>query len=111
MKSARPHAVDVGAIERAIERVIDPCSIAIGRPQNLIEMGLLDELACDEAGRVTVALVLTDPACFFFRDIARFVTDAILEVSGVTAVDVEIVRDKMWMPVSLRGPTAPVPRK
>jgi len=88
-------ARDVAAIEKALEAVIDPCSKAIGRPLDIVTMGLVQEITM-EGGKVTVTIILTDSMCYFFGDIERFVTDVLIDLPGVDEVDVQISKTTLW---------------
>jgi len=49
---------------RAIDKIVDPCSMALGRPIGLAGMGVIAELSEDE-GRVAVEVLPTFPTCMF----------------------------------------------
>ncbi len=85
------------AVLAQLGTVLDPCSIGMGVPVNLEEMGLVEEVRVD-SGHVHVRLVLTDTSCVFFGDIRRHVVDAIRVLEGVDDVAVEIDASIMWTP-------------
>jgi metal-sulfur cluster biosynthetic enzyme len=91
-----------GEVENAIATVIDPCSIAMGRPLTLVEMGLVEGIEI-EGGSVTVKLVLTDPMCFLQADLFRAVEDAVSDLPGVDECVVEVDGDVLWTPDRMRG--------
>jgi metal-sulfur cluster biosynthetic enzyme len=47
-----------------LEPVMDPCSIRIGQPLNILELGLVDELEVDES-TVRCTITLTSAICPF----------------------------------------------
>ncbi len=52
------------AVLAAIDRIVDPCSQALGRPVGLVGMGIIERL--DITGNaVSVSLLPTFPACLF----------------------------------------------
>jgi metal-sulfur cluster biosynthetic enzyme len=81
-------------IEAALARVIEPCSIAFGKPISIVEMGLIEriELRGDHAD---VTLCLTDAACVHFAGMQRFIRDELLEVASV---EVRQTLDLLWTP-------------
>lgn len=89
--------IDVARLTTALAKVKDPCSLAMGRPLDIVSMGLVEDIMVDK-GSVTVSMVLTDAACVFFRDISRFVEDVLREVPGVEEVDVQISSTTLWSP-------------
>jgi metal-sulfur cluster biosynthetic enzyme len=90
-------------LEAALGQVMDPCSLSMGAPTDIWEMGLVEGLEVD-GGEVRVQLVLTDPSCVFFRGIRSHVVDALLAVPGVEAVEVELVAGVVWTPERMRRP-------
>jgi metal-sulfur cluster biosynthetic enzyme len=70
-----------------LARVAEPCSIAMGTPANIWEMGLVEEDTL-QGGRARVVLCLTNPACINYAAIARYVTDALMQLNAVDAVEV-----------------------
>jgi metal-sulfur cluster biosynthetic enzyme len=87
--------VDRGAVEKALERVQDPCSLAMNHPMDIVTMGLVESIDI-HAGRVEITMILTDPNCFFFTSIERYITDVVMEVPGVTEIDVDISGTTLW---------------
>ena len=88
-------------IEKALELVIDPCSKAMGSPMDIVSMGLVERIDID-GGKVTITVILTDAACFFFTQIEQFVTDVVSVLPGVTEVDVQISSTTLWGPERMR---------
>ena len=91
------------ALLAALRSVVDPCSIGLGAPTDIWQMGLIERLEVDGT-RVRVGLVLTDPACVFFRGIRSYVVDALSAVPGVESVDVELLAGMVWTPDRMQPP-------
>jgi metal-sulfur cluster biosynthetic enzyme len=91
-EAARATARDV---VRALETVQDPCSVAMQSPMNLVHMGLVEAVEVVD-GAVRIELLLTDPMCFFFKDILESVQDAVRPVPGVSTVDVRLSHNELW---------------
>jgi metal-sulfur cluster biosynthetic enzyme len=85
-------------VERAIATVLDPCSIAMGRPMDLVTMGLINDIEVGDDGHVTVHLLLTDPMCFVQGDIARAIQEAVAPVPGVDECVVRLDTADLWTP-------------
>lgn len=84
-------------VERALTRVVDPCSIATGVPIGLPNMGLVKGIDVD-GGHVTVTLRLTSPACFQVGIILKAAERAVGELPGVTEVTCRIDYEQDWTP-------------
>jgi len=90
---------------RQLAQVPEPCSIAMGAPANICEMGLVEEVTLRE-GTARVVLCLTDPACINYGRIVRYVTDALMQLDGVDRVEVTQTTEVLWTPdrVTIRSP-------
>lgn len=82
-------------VQRALSTVLDPCSVAMGRPLDLVTMGLISDVVAD-GGRVKVKVLLTDPTCFAQAEIIKAVDEAVLGVRGVDDSTVEFDGDQLW---------------
>ncbi len=72
----------------ALDQVVDPCSVAHGRPLSVIDMGLVRGV--EEAdGAVTIKLFLTSPVCTMIGKFQEMAEDALLPIPGVERVTVE----------------------
>ena len=88
-------------IVAALRTVADPCSLAMGAPIDVWDLGLVQEV--EEAdGHVTVHLLLTDFSCSYFRDMRRHIIDALLAVPGVDTAEVTLSTDSLWSPDLMR---------
>lgn len=65
-------------------------------PVNIYDLGLIYDLAVDDAGTVAVQMTLTAPACPVAGTMPGLVDQAIRAVDGVSSVSVELVWDPPW---------------
>jgi metal-sulfur cluster biosynthetic enzyme len=85
----------------ALGNIVDPCSRTTTQPMNIVELGLIDVAGIRVAGaRVEVSLLLTDPMCVYFRDIAAWIT-AELHAIGASEVHVS-TSEGLWTPSRIR---------
>lgn len=66
-------------------------------PLNIVDLGLIYKVELDE-GKVQVEMTLTAQGCPSHTEISRDVKMALLNVPGVTDVDVRVVWDPPWGP-------------
>jgi len=85
------------AVLRRLAEVPEPCSILMGGAMNIREMGLIEDVQIHE-GRVCVELVLTDASCPHFQGMQRYITDLLMELDGIAAVEVTISTRILWTP-------------
>lgn len=85
-----------------LDRIKDPCSLAMHDPMSLVEMGLVDRIDIGEDGAVTVTLCLTDTACVHFNSMRAYIRDALLPLAGVASVDVRQTLDELWTDERIR---------
>lgn len=81
----------------ALDTIMDPCSIASGRPLSVIGLGLVaaEDIVID-GDRVEVGLVLTDPMCSFYRNISTAIQTELTAI-GFARVDIA-TRPQLWEP-------------
>lgn len=84
-------------VYRALEEVYDTCSLFNRTNLNIVEMGLVREIKQRE-GTVHVRLLLTDPMCVYFFEIAQQVESVLKRLPGVERVDIESTTDTLWEP-------------
>lgn len=65
---------------------------------NIIDIGLVYDIAIDEAGQVHVKMTLTSPGCPAGPEIVGDVKRTIEDLEGVTGAEVEIVWEPYWTP-------------
>jgi ATP-binding protein involved in chromosome partitioning len=82
-------------IRGALRSVQDPCSVVLGDPVTIEDLGLIEQIVID-GPKVCVHLVLTIPNCVMFLDISASVRAAIQELEGVQEVDVRLDHQTEW---------------
>jgi metal-sulfur cluster biosynthetic enzyme len=65
---------------------------------NIIDIGLVYDVAIDETGHVQVKMTLTSPGCPAGPEIVGDVKRTIEDLEGVTGAEVEIVWEPYWTP-------------
>jgi ring-1,2-phenylacetyl-CoA epoxidase subunit PaaD len=81
-------------IRRALAEVHDPCSVVLGDPVTIEDLGLIERIQID-GRQVRVHLVLTIPNCVMFLDISASIRAAI-EQLGDLEVDVRLDHHIEW---------------
>ncbi|HEX8705223.1 MAG TPA: hypothetical protein VF815_40705 [Myxococcaceae bacterium] len=80
-----------------IQTIPDPCSLSVGVPLGIGEMGLLQSLTY-EAGRVNVRLQITSPMCTMAIYFMREIEQRLLSDERVQSVNVEFDHSLEWKP-------------
>jgi metal-sulfur cluster biosynthetic enzyme len=83
-------------VDRALDAVHDPCSVAVNAPLTIRDMGLVLERRVDEGGRAYVRLCVTGPSCILVGSIIRGVEEQVGAVPGISAVQVAIDAGHVW---------------
>jgi metal-sulfur cluster biosynthetic enzyme len=65
---------------------------------NIIDIGLVYDVAVTDAGVAIVKMTLTSPGCPAGAEITDDVKRTLLDLEGITAVDLEIVWEPFWTP-------------
>lgn len=65
---------------------------------NIIDIGLVYDVAIDETGHVQVKMTLTSPGCPAGPEIVGDVKRTVEDLEGVTGAEVEIVWEPYWTP-------------
>jgi metal-sulfur cluster biosynthetic enzyme len=86
------------AIEAALGRVFDPCSLAANAPVSIVDMGLVLGWRVDEAGNVTVRMCVTSPCCTLAPNIAAGAERELRRIDGLAEVTVEMDAATFWTP-------------
>jgi metal-sulfur cluster biosynthetic enzyme len=86
------------AVRAALERVVDPCSIATGTAISLPEMGLIKDVREKGGGRVIVDLRLTSPFCFQIGLMLERIQEVTRGLAGVREVTVAVDHGDEWLP-------------
>lgn len=69
-------------VRNALRKVMDP-ELA----HNIVELGIIQNIEVDN-GEVDIDMELTSPHCPFANDIMRMVKEAVMNLPGVTEVDI-----------------------
>ena len=80
-----------------LERVLDPCSCLTEQPMNIVELGLVEEVAI-EGTVVRVELVPTTPLCLYMAQIIDEAETEICTLDWVTAVHIAQNVEILWRP-------------
>ncbi len=88
-----PTAPTAEAIRKAIRAVKDP-----ELNLNIIDIGLVYDVAASEEGDVHVKMTLTSPGCPAGAEIIDDVKKVAGDLEGVRNVEVELVWDPYWTP-------------
>lgn len=88
--------VDKDDVQNALEQVIDPCSIGVGRPTSVVQLGLVEKVSIQDA-MVHVELILTDPVCPYARSLVEATRESLRCLEGIDRVEVEISKT-VWSP-------------
>ena len=84
------------AILATLDAVKDPCSLTMGCPLGMVEMGLVRHISIEE-GAVNISLRLTSPGCDFFALFQQAIIEQIGLLAGVRSVAVQIAyEDLSW---------------
>jgi metal-sulfur cluster biosynthetic enzyme len=94
--------IDRNSVAHALDRVVDPCSNAMGEPLGLREMGLTTNVEIDDAvGEVRVTLRLTSPCCAYGPTMADAARSELERIRGVASAIVEIDHGLVWTPAAI----------
>lgn len=81
------------AARKALKQVKDP---ELGL--NIIDIGLIYDVAVDEEGVVHVKMTLTSPGCPSGAEIMQDAKLVLEQQEGVTAAEIELVWEPYWTP-------------
>lgn len=65
---------------------------------SIVDLGLVYDIAVDDAGAVEVKMTLTSPGCPSGPEIMNDAEQAVRAVEGVTDVTIELVWEPYWTP-------------
>lgn len=80
-------------LRKALRQVKDP---ELGL--NIIDIGLVYDVAIDDAGIVKVTMTLTSPGCPAGGEIMEDVKAVLGQLEGVTEVQIDLVWEPYWTP-------------
>ncbi len=83
----------VEPVREALRRVIDP---ELG--WNIVDLGLVYEVAVEEGGVVHITMTTTTPGCPATNYLKRGAGEAASDVPGIEFVDVQLTYEPRWMP-------------
>lgn len=92
------------AVRDVLRDVPEPCSLLMGAPTNITDMGLVGDVVVAGAV-VSVELVLTDASCVHFAAMTRYVQDLVGALDGVERVHVTASTSTMWTPERAVNPS------
>ncbi len=99
--------IDAQAVDDALNRVVDPCSNALGEPLGLREMGLIPSVVIDEGlGSVTVTMCVTSACCAYGPTMARAAEAELARLHGVRSATVTLDYSVVWTPDDIEGTAA-----
>jgi metal-sulfur cluster biosynthetic enzyme len=87
-------------VRAALDRVVDPCSIATGVPITLADMGLIAGVEVD-AGEAVVHLRVTSPFCMHIGNMQERIVAVVGEVDGIREARVEVDDGMEWLPTMI----------
>lgn len=98
-------------VRAALDEILDPCSVAAGRPLGLVEMGLVQDLRIDQDGTVSILLRMTFPGCMMMPNLAGAAEERTARIPGVSTVEVDIDTAMTWTPAAMvpRTSSSPAP--
>jgi metal-sulfur cluster biosynthetic enzyme len=65
---------------------------------NIIDIGLIYDVEVSETGKVDVRMTLTSPGCPAGAEIMDDVRETLMDLEGVTEVEIELVWEPYWTP-------------
>ncbi|MCU0619869.1 MAG: metal-sulfur cluster assembly factor [Gemmatimonadales bacterium] len=65
---------------------------------NIIDIGLVYDVAVDEEGAAKITMTLTSPGCPSGAEIMEDARRVVADLEGVTKVEVELVWEPYWTP-------------
>lgn len=89
-------------VSAALDRVVDPCSSAMGMPLGLVAMGLVKGIQHDTAsGTIEVRLRLTSPCCAYGEVLADAARRELEQLPAVVTATVVVDYSAGWTPVDI----------
>ena len=106
MQGSDAGTIDQASIEAALATVYDPCSIAAGRPQSLVDMGLLTDWSLAD-GVLHLTFAVTFAGCTMAPHFMAAAEAELAKLPGVRAVATRVDTGFVWSPDRMRS-VAPV---
>lgn len=92
--AAAPHPVISSETARKALRAVKDPELGL----NIIDIGLVYDVAVDDAGVAHVKMTLTSPGCPAGAEITDDVKKTLLDLDGINDVDLELVWEPYWTP-------------
>jgi len=89
--------VSKDAVIDELSTVLDPCSCKTEEPVNIVDLGLVENVAVDD-GAVSIRLVLTSNVCMYFVEMSEEIIERVGDIEGVEDVEVDQETEKVWTP-------------
>jgi metal-sulfur cluster biosynthetic enzyme len=70
-----------------LRHIFDPCSVRLGTPTNILDLGLIDGIEADDT-RVRCHVTLTSPACPLAGELYEAIEGALARLAWGRAVEV-----------------------
>lgn len=80
-------------VYKELKQVFDP-----EIPVNIVDLGLVYDVALDEAGACTITMTLTSQSCPEARTIPEVMKRRVNALPGVTGTQIQIVWEPAWSP-------------
>lgn len=90
-----PETADEKRVLDQLRTVLDPCSCFTDEPVNIVDLGLIEDVAVVD-GTARIELLLTSPGCTYLPYIERDVEEQIGSLLGIHDVEVEQTTDRVW---------------
>lgn len=74
----------------------DPCSVGMGKRVDIVSLGLIESVTV-QGTVAAVSIVLTQPTCWYFPAITRYIREALLDLDGIDDVTVTVAPE-LWVP-------------
>ncbi|WP_180953977.1 metal-sulfur cluster assembly factor [Bacillus sp. M6-12] len=85
-------------IRNILSEVVDPCSVAMGVPLNVLDMGLLKNIEEKENGEVAIHLRITSPMCTMVSYFIKEIEERTNEFPGIGNVICVVDNGIEWEP-------------
>jgi metal-sulfur cluster biosynthetic enzyme len=89
--------ITMDAVNEALDKVIDPCSVAVGVPMSMRQMGLVRHVGILPGGIVEVHLRMTSPGCHMGALVFEpAIREEIGKIPSVTEVRIDFLEAIGW---------------
>jgi metal-sulfur cluster biosynthetic enzyme len=83
-------------IERALDRIYDPCSLAANNALSLVDMGLVRDWQVDDEGNLSVRMCVTSPSCLMAPTFLEAARVELAKIDGIGTVRVDVDASVFW---------------